>query len=185
MNTRTTRLLSAMGIALAAASLPFAVQAQTVYGEVGYAAMSAKLSVPLLGLSAKASPSMARAVIGVSPFAGLTIEGLAAGHLADDPFRTNNSEILGGKAKINQILGVYVGGRFGVGPVELFGRVGQARSELQFKGLGSAQDTDISYGGGIRLIPGKNLTFSADYMNYYNKGGARIEGYTLSVGYRF
>ena len=73
----------------------------------------------------------------------------------------------------------------GVGPVELFGRVGQARSELQFKGLGSAEDTDISYGGGLRLIPGKNLTFSADYMNYYNKGGARIEGYTLSIGYRF
>jgi hypothetical protein len=30
-----------------------------------------------------------------------------------------------------------------------------------------------------------NLTLSADYMNYLNKGGARIEGYTLSVGYKF
>lgn len=186
MNTISLkRLLAPVGLAAASMVLPAAAQAQTIYGEVGYAAMSTSLSVPLLGISAKASPSMGRAVIGVSPFAGLTLEALAAGHLSDDPFRTSNSDILGGKAKISQILGVYVGGRFGLGPVELFGRVGQARSELQFKGLGSAEDTDISYGGGLRLIPGKNMTFSVDYMNYYNKGGARIEGYTLSVGYRF
>ena len=184
MSTRT-RLLPALVLTAAFGAVACTAQAQTVYGELGYAAMSTRLSVPLLGISAKASPSMGRAVLGVSPFAGLTFEALAAGHLSDDPFRSDNSEILGGRAKISQILGVYVGGRFGVGPVELFGRVGQARSELQFKGLGSAEDTDISYGGGLRLIPGKNLTFSADYMNYYNKGGARIEGYTLSIGYRF
>lgn len=185
MKNSIARILAPLSVAAASTLLPMAAQAQTVYGELGYAAMSTTLSVPLLGISAKASPSMGRAVIGVSPLAGLTFEALAAGHLADDPFRTNNSEILGGKAKISQILGLYVGGRLGLGPVELFGRVGQARSELQFKGLGTAKDTDISYGGGLRLIPGDNLTFSVDYMNYYNKGGARIEGYTLSVGYRF
>ena len=178
---KITPLAAAAGFLLAATG----AQAQTVYGELGYAAMSARLNVPLLGISAKASPSMGRAVIGVSPFAGLTFEGLAAGHLSDDRFRSDGSEILNGRAKINQILGLYVGGRFGLGPVELYGRIGQARSELQFKGLGSTHDSDVSYGGGLRLIPGKNLTFSADYMNYYNKGGARLEGYTLSIGYRF
>ena len=178
---KITPLAAAAGFLLAATG----AQAQTVYGELGYAAMSARLNVPLLGISAKASPSMGRAVIGVSPFAGLTFEGLAAGHLSDDRFRSDGREILNGRAKINQILGLYVGGRFGLGPVELYGRIGQARSELQFKGLGSTHDSDVSYGGGLRLIPGKNLTFSADYMNYYNKGGARLEGYTLSIGYRF
>ncbi len=162
-----------------------AAQAQLVYGELGYSAMTTSLSVPLLGLSAKANPAMGRAIIGVSPLLGLTFEGLAAGHINDDRFNSSGSQLLNGRAKVSQILGVYVGGRLPLGPVELFGRVGAAQSELDFRGLGKADDTDISYGGGIRFIPGKNWTFSADYMNYYNKGGAKIEGYTLSIGYRF
>jgi hypothetical protein len=178
-----TIALAATAVGLAAVSAP--TQAQTVYGELGYSAMSARLNVPLLGVSAKADPAMARAVLGVSPLGGLTIEGLAAGHLSDDRFHSQGNMSIDGHAKINQILGIYVGARVGLGPVELYGRVGQARSEMRFKGLGSESDSDVSYGGGLRLIPGKHLTFSADYMRYYDKGGARLDGYTLSVGYRF
>lgn len=163
--------------------------AQDVYGEVGYAALSTELSVPLIGLSAKAKPTMARALIGVSPLGGLAIEGIAAGSLSDDSFSArasgSSSAVQLGRAKVNQILGVYVGSRLGLGPVELFGRVGMAKSEVEFKGLGTGDATDISYGGGLRLIPFDNLTLSADYMRYLDKDGARIDGYTLSVGYRF
>lgn len=160
--------------------------AQSIYGELGYAAMSTKLSVPLIGLSATAMPTMARALIGISPFGGLSIEGIASGSLSGDNFVSKgagNASL--GKAEVSEILGVYVGSRIGLGPVEVFGRVGMAQSKVTFNGLGTGDDTDLSYGGGIRLIPMGNVTLSADYMNYLNKGGARIEGYTLSVGYKF
>ena len=159
--------------------------AQSVYGELGYAAMSSKLSVPLIGLSATAKPTMARALVGVSVL-GLSIEGIASGSLSSDNFLGNglNATSLG-KAEVSQILGVYVGSHLGLGPVEIFGRVGTAKSKVKFNGIGTSDDTDLSYGAGVRLLPAGNLTLSADYMNYLNKGGARIEGYTLSVGYKF
>ena len=164
-------------------------QAQSVYGEIGYASMSTELSVPLIGLSAKAKPTMGRALIGVSPLGGLSIEGIAAGSLSDDSFSAratgSSSPIQLGSAKVDQILGLYVGSRLGLGPVELFGRVGMAKSEVSFKGLGSGNSTDLSYGGGVRLIPFDNFTLSADYMRYLDKDGARIDGYTLSVGMKF
>jgi hypothetical protein len=160
--------------------------AQSVYGEVGYAAMSTRLSVPLIGLAAEAKPTMVRALVGVSPFGGLSIEGIAAGSLSSDRFvSTGSSTTQLGEAKVNQILGLYVGTRLGLGPIEVFGRAGWAQSEVTFNGLGTGDDSDFSYGGGIRLIPGDNLTLSADYMNYLNKGGARIEGYTISMGLKF
>jgi opacity protein-like surface antigen len=185
---KTLALTSLTATALLALSAQTA-QAQDIYGEVGYASMSTQLSVPLIGLSAKAKPTMGRALIGISPLGGLSIEGLVAGNLSDDSFSANasgsSSAVQLGRAKVNQILGVYVGSRLGLGPVELFGRVGMAKSEVTFSGLGSGNTSDISYGAGIRLIPLDNFTVSADYMRYLDKDGARIEGYTLSVGLKF
>jgi opacity protein-like surface antigen len=182
----TTKCLQTALISAATLLCAQAAMAQSVYGEVGYALMSTKISVPLLGLSATAKPTMARALVGISPFGGLSIEGIASGSLTDDNFVSNGSVNASiGKAEVSQILGVYVGSRLGLGPVEIFGRAGMAKSEVKFNGLSSNNDTDFSYGGGLRLIPMGNLTLSADYMNYLNKGGARIEGYTLSVGYKF
>ena len=162
--------------------------AQNVYGEVGYSAMTAKLSVPLLGLSASAKPTMVRGLVGVSPISGLNLEAIVAGSLSDDKFSVdvgNRGSVQLGNAKVNQILGAYVGTKFGLGPVEVFGRAGWAQSELKFSGLGKSNVSDFSYGAGVRLIAGDTLTVSADYMSYLNKGGARLDGYTLSVGLRF
>lgn len=177
--------LKSLALAVLAAGAAQAAQAQLVYGEIGYSELSTRLSVPVIGLSATAKPTMARALVGVSPFGGLSLEALAAGSLSDARLSGSPSSGLSGRAKVNQIYGLYVGTRLGLGPVELFGRAGWAQSELTFDNLGSGDDRDFSYGGGLRLKPGKSFTLSADYMNYLNKGGARIEGYTLSVGYAF
>jgi hypothetical protein len=177
------KLIAVSAIAVCGAQ---SAMAQSVYGEVGYALMSTKLSVPLIGLSATAKPTMARVLLGVSPFGGLSIEAIASGSLSDDNFVTKGiATSTLGRAEVSQILGLYVGSRLGLGPVELYGRAGMAKSEVKFNGLGKGDDTDFSYGGGLRLTPIGNFTLSADYMNYLNKGGARIEGYTLSVGYKF
>ncbi len=164
-----------------------AAQAQSVYGEIGYSALSASLKVPVLGLSVKSEPAMARAMIGVSPFAGLGVEGMIGTGVNDDRLR-GRSEFEGAinsRVKVNEFLGVYLASRLRLGPVELFGRAGVAETKLRFEGLGSASGSDFSYGGGLRLLPTDRLTISADYMNYFNKDGVKIDGYTLSVGLKF
>jgi opacity protein-like surface antigen len=182
----TSKFLPMIGFSALMLGAAQGAMAQSVYGEVGYALMSTKVSVPLLGLSATAKPTMARALVGISPFGGLSIEGIASGSLSDDNFTSTGAlNATFGKAEVSQILGLYLGSRLGLGPVEIYGRAGMAKSEVKFNGLGSSDDTDFSYGAGLRLIPVGNFTLSADYMNYLNKGGARIEGYTLSVGYKF
>ncbi len=180
-----TRHLPALFLAATALTWANSAKAQSVYGEIGFADMSTRLSVPLIGLSANAKPTMLRAVVGVSPFGGLSLEALAAGQLSDARLTGGTGAGLVGRAKVSEIFGVYIGSRLGLGPVELYGRAGWAQSDMSFQSLGAGSDSDFSYGGGLRLIPGKSITFSADYMNYLNKGGARIEGYTLSIGYRF
>lgn len=164
-----------------------AAQAQSVYGELGYSALSASLKVPVLGLSVKSEPAMARAMIGISPFAGLGVEGMIGTGVNDDRLR-GRSEFEGAvnsRVKVNEFLGVYLASRLRLGPVELFGRAGVAETKLRFEGLGSASGSDFSYGGGLRLLPTDRLTISVDYMNYFNKDGVKIDGYTLSVGLKF
>jgi hypothetical protein len=168
---------------LAGALAAPAAQAQSVYGEVGYSALSATLTVPVLGISVKSEPAMARAMIGVSPFAGLGVEGMIGTGVRDDRLRGNQA--IDSRVKVNEFLGVYLASRLNLGPVELFGRAGVAETRLRFEGLGSGDGSDFSYGGGIRLLPTDNLTLSLDYMNYFDKGGVKIDGYTLSVGLKF
>lgn len=160
-----------------------AAQAQSVYGELGYSALSASLSVPVLGISVKSEPAMARAMIGVSPFAGLGVEGMIGTGVSDDRLRGNS--VIDSRVKINEFLGVYLASRLNLGPVELFGRAGVAETRVRFEGLGSGDASGFSYGGGIRLLPTDNLTLSLDYMNYLDKDGVKIDGYTLSVGLKF
>lgn len=173
--------------AAALAALSSGAQAQALYGELGISSMTTSLSVPVLNVSAKAKPTMARAMLGTSILPFLTVEGIAAGAITDDGFKSasGSNNLVTGDAKVNQVLGVYGVTRVKAGPVELFARLGHARTELKFDGVGTSKGGDLSYGAGVRLIPGDNLTLSLDYMNYYEKDGAKVDGYTLSLGYRF
>jgi len=160
-----------------------AAQAQSVYGELGYSALSASLSVPVLGVSVKSEPAMARAMIGISPFAGLGVEGMIGTGVRDDRLRGNAP--INSRVKVDEFLGVYLASRLNLGPVELFGRAGVAETRVRFEGLGTGSDSGFSYGGGLRLLPTDSLTLSLDYMSYLDKSGVKIDGYTFSVGLKF
>ena len=160
-----------------------AVHAQSIYGELGYSALSASLSVPVLGVSVKSEPAMARAMLGISPFAGLGVEGMIGTGISDDRLRGNLG--VSSRVKVDEFVGVYLASRLNLGVVELFGRAGMAETRVRFDGLGSGSGSGFSYGGGLRLLPTDNLTLSVDYMNYLDKDGVKIDGYTLSVGLKF
>lgn len=160
-----------------------AAQAQSIYGELGYTALSASVSVPVLGVSVKSEPAMARAMVGISPFAGLGVEGMIGTGVRDDRLRGNGG--IDSRVKVDEFLGVYLASRLNLGLVELFGRAGVAETRVRFEGLGTGSDSGFSYGAGVRLLPTDKLTLSLDYMNYLDKSGVKIDGYTLSLGLKF
>jgi Outer membrane protein beta-barrel domain len=170
--------------ALLATLLTPAAQAQSVYGELGYSALSLKLSVPVIGLRASASPAMVRGLIGLQITDSLALEAIG-GVGAGDSGYTNSNTGTRYNGKVEQLYGLYVTPRIGLGPVELFGRVGMARTKVSFQGLGSGDDKKLSYGGGLRLMPTSRLSLSVDYMNYLDSGGASVNGYSLNLGLRF
>ncbi len=172
------------GLAVTAASFFPAAQAQSVYGEVGYSAISLKLAVPVIGLRANANPSMVRGVVGLQLTDGWAVEALGGFHTGTSTYTNSNTGIRY-KGKVDQLYGVYLAPKLGLGPVELYGRVGMAQTKLSFQGLGSGNDRKLSYGGGLRLMPTSRLSLSVDYMNYLESGGASVNGYSLSVGLRF
>ena len=178
---KTTFLVSA---ALLATLLTPAAQAQSVYGELGYSNLSLKLSVPVVGLRASAHPTMVRGLVGLQVTDGLALEAIG-GFNAGESGYTNSNTGTRYNGKVDQLYGLYVSPKIGLGPVELFGRVGMARTKVSFQGLGSGDDKKLSYGGGLRLMPTSNLSLSVDYMNYLDSGGASVNGYSLSLGLRF
>ena len=180
---KTLKRIALTATALGALSVTPAVHAQAIYGELGYSALSASLSVPVLGVSVKSEPAMARAMLGISPFAGLGVEGMIGTGISDDRLRGTGG--IDSHVKVDEFVGVYLASRLNLGVVELFGRAGVAETRVRFDGLGSGSDNDFSYGGGIRLLPADNLTLSLDYMNYLDKDGVKIDGYTFSIGLKF
>lgn len=169
-------------LAFACAATP--VHAQTVYGELGYSPLSMKLDVPVIGLRASATPAMVRGLIGLQLTDGLAIEAIG-GFDAGSSGYTNSNTGTRYEGKLDQLYGLYLTPKIGLGPIEIFGRAGMARTKLSFEGLGSGEDKKLSYGAGLRLMPTDNFSLSVDYMNYLDSGGASVNGYSLNLGLRF
>src|SRR5690606_38485815 len=99
-----------------------AAQAQSVYGELGYSALSASVSVPVLGVSVKSEPAMARAMIGISPFAGPGVVGMIGTGVRDD--RLRGTAAIDSRGKGDEFAGDYRAPRLRLRPVAQSGRDG-------------------------------------------------------------
>jgi hypothetical protein len=171
--------------AMTGACLTTGAQAQTIYGEIGYSPLSLGLSVPVIGLRASADPVMVRGLLGFQLIDSMALEVIAGLNAQDSDVTNGGTSNASSTAKVDQLYGVYLTPKFGLGPVELFGRVGMARTKITFKGLGSGEDKKLSYGYGVRLMPTDHLSLSADHMTYLDSGGASVKGFSLSLGLRF
>ena len=177
-------VLTAIGTAAVAA------HAQT-YGEIGYLSLNAKQDLTYNGTAYnfKASPTALRGIFGYELNPNLAIEALGAFGLGSGDVKFNGNRIAGAKMEIDNAMGVYLKPKTKLNDsMEIFGRVGFARSEGTFSGNGgsaSASENDVSYGFGMSYAINPSTSLNADYMSYLNKDGFKATGITLGVGFKF
>ena len=176
-------------IALASvlATAAISVQAQT-YGEIGYTSTTFKETVD--GFAVKASPSAIRAILGYELNPNLAVEGMVAIGMGGASIKVNDVSIPGLELKIENAVGVYLKPKMKLNDaVEVFGRLGYAsvKGTLSATGLGSDSGTDnsFSYGAGLSYAIDPKMSLNGDYMQYLSKDGAKVNGFTFGVGYKF
>lgn len=176
-------------IALASvlATAAIGVQAQT-YGEIGYTSTTFKETVD--GFTVKASPSAIRAILGYELNPNLAVEGMVAIGMGGASIKVNDVSIPGLELKIENAVGVYLKPKMKLNDaVEVFGRLGYAsvKGTLSATGLGSDSGTDnsFSYGAGLSYAIDPKTSLNGDYMQYLSKDGAKVNGFTFGVGYKF
>lgn len=180
-----------LAIAAAAAfALLGSAQAQTApawYGELGYTFLK------IDGDGYSVHPSAIRGIIGYDFHRYFAVEGMLAGGVTDDDTNTTAFGIpVNVNAKLQQAYGIYLKPKYEWNQLEAFGRLGWARSKVRVTaasgGLSasdSGSDDDFSYGVGLNYRINPRMHVGLDYMVYYDKSDAKIDGWTLSFGYRF
>jgi len=176
-----------IAIALAMVSASIAAQAQ-MYGEIGYTSTSAKQQIDGLGI--KASPSALRGILGYELNPHLAVEGLVAFGMTSDTLKVNGVSVPGLELELDSAVGLYLKPKTQLNEqVELFGRVGFARVKgtSSAAGLGSESDSDtsFSFGAGLSYAINPSTSLKADYMQYLNKDGFKVNGFTFGLGFKF
>ncbi len=139
-------------------------------------------------------PDAVRLIVGYSVHPNLAVEGLAAFNANDD----NGTVVVGGipvgvTAELRRSYGLFVKPKIMLGDrLEVFGRLGWLESKIRVSGAAagaafSATDSgnDVAYGAGANWYFGRNTYAGVDYLNWYDKGGTKIDGWTFSIGARF
>lgn len=178
--------------ALAALTSVSATHAQqrppAVYGEVGYAVLSANVS------GMKFKPHMARGILGIELHPNIALEGMFALATKDDTFSAvTNGTPVNLTAEVEDAYGFAIVPKFKVTPkLELLGRVGYTQSSARVKLtdgtntiVGTDSDGDLSFGLGLRYFFEKNYYVAFDHMNYYNRADTKVRAATLGLGMRF
>lgn len=166
--TRIAKLTTTLGLLALAAG----AQAQGLYGEVGYTGLDYREP----GL--KVSPGMVRGVVGYDISPNLAMEGMVGVHGGSDTAS-------GTTLKLGSMVGVF--GKLQAPLAEgvnVYGRLGVARSDLKANGASDAS-TGLAYGVGMTYDLSKTTYLNADYTKYYDRDDQKLEGLTLGVGFRF
>jgi outer membrane autotransporter protein len=149
------------------------------YGELGYSF----LNVESDGFDA--DPQALRGIIGYNFHPFFAFEGMAAFGTRADDVRIGGVNV---DFKLRNAFGVFVKPKYDFGNIEAFARLGWVRSEVRASALGASaedDDDDFAYGVGLNYNFNPRTYVGADYMRYFNKDGATIDGLTISIGYRF
>jgi opacity protein-like surface antigen len=185
-------------IAIAAASamlMAGAAQAQTrpaatgtTYGELAYSALKISDS----GIDLK--PGMLRGIVGYNFHENFAVEGmLGFGVRKDDTTITYAGVPVNVSEDVRNIAGIYVKPKTMIGDsVEVFGRLGWAHTRVRATASASGvsasdtgSDSSVSYGVGANYNVTPKVYVGVDYMRYFKKDDTKIDGFTVSAGYRF
>jgi outer membrane autotransporter protein len=174
-----------IAIAAAAALLMIgsaqAQQARTAmspwYGELGYSFLNIEDDAGRFD----ATPHALRGIVGYNFHPYFAAEGMLA-------FGTKSDSDLGVDVKLRHALGLFVKPKFQFGNVEAFGRLGWVRAKVRASGGGVSvtdSDDDFAYGVGVNYNFSPKMYVGADWMRYFDKDSSKVDGWTISVGYRF
>jgi opacity protein-like surface antigen len=155
------------------------------YGEIGLSQLNLKVTD---GLSAKARPSLLTGTIGYQWLPHLAVEGFVAGGIDRDEVKLNGVNT-GIDAKVPSAFGIFLKPGIALGDrVELFGRVGYARTKVRLSAGGVNVDDsndDLAYGLGLNVNLSRQSYLQANWMNYYDKHQVKLDGLGLVYGRRF
>jgi opacity protein-like surface antigen len=164
-----------------------AANASPLYGEVGYSFLNVD------GGGASADVQALRGIIGYNAHPYFAVEGLVGLGTSSD---SSNVDVLGTpvhvKTKVSNTFGVFLKPKYEINNFELFGRLGWASTKLKLKATAngvsdsaSDSDSDFAYGVGVNYNLNPRTYVGVDYMRFYDKGDTKIDGVTVSVGFRF
>lgn len=157
-----------------------------LYGEIGLSQLKAKAVDG--ALSAEAKPALLSGTIGYQFLPWLAVEGFVAGGVVKDEIKLNGVNT-GVDAKVPSVFGVFLKPTLPLGErVELFGRVGIARTKLEMQAGGLNVDdsgSDAAYGLGVNFNLSPMSYLQANWTSYYKKDGVKIEGVGIAYGRRF
>lgn len=144
------------------------------YAEVAYTAATYKAN----SLSGSWSPSALRGIVGMGIYENLAVEGMLL-------LGTTDSTNLGVNLKLNSGAGIYLKPRAKLGDsIEVFARVGWANINSKVANT-DAKDNGASYGLGGSYSFNKTTSLNLDYMMYNDQNGAKIDGVSVGVGFKF
>lgn len=176
-------------LAIAAASVLLMLgtaQAQSrapLYGELGYSFLEFKSD------GVKTNPHALRGIVGYEFHPNFAAEGMLAFGVRSDDANVGGVNV---DTKLKHAFGVFVKPKYDFGSGEVFARAGWVRAKLKATACAGAvcasdtdSDSDFAYGIGANYRFNPRMSVGADWMRYFDKDGAKIQGITVSFGYRF
>ncbi|MBO9689588.1 porin family protein [Roseateles chitosanitabidus] len=174
------KIIIAAAVALLATG---AAQAQSqaltgFYGDIGYTFVKVKDD----NVAPSFKPGAIRAFVGYDLHPNVAVEAMLAGGAGDDTKQ-------GVTVKISRSYGLFVKPKYAFNDqFEVFGRLGFADSKIKVSGgnaVATGKDNSFAWGVGAAYNFNKQVYGAVDYMSYFDKDSTKIDGVTLSVGYRF
>jgi opacity protein-like surface antigen len=191
-------LAAALAMAGAASAQVVTGQPRTAYGSTGaMGPWSAELGYSSLDIESGGvgfKPGAVRLMLGYSVHPNVAVEGMAAFNANDDSSTVRVGAIpVSVDAELRRSYGLFVKPKIMLGDrFEVFGRLGWVESKIRVSGsvpgaAFSASDSgnDVAYGAGANWYFARNVYAGLDYMNWYDKGGTKIDGWTFNIGTRF
>lgn len=184
INTRENMFFKKLAAIAAVTLVSTAAFAQSandgVYAEVAYTASTYKVD----NLSGSWTPSALRGVVGKGLSENLAVEGMLL-------FGMSDSTNLGVNLKLTSGAGFYLKPRVKLGEsVEVFARLGWANINSKVgstitSSSTNTSDNGTSYGLGGSYSFNKTTSLNLDYMMYNDSNGAKIDGISVGVGFKF
>lgn len=174
-------LLAAAGL-LAFGSVAQAQQMRmgSAYGELGISQFD------ISGGGISAEPLVLRGIVGAELHPYVAAEAMLGFGVKDDSTSVAGVPV---DVEVKHTWGLFAKPKVMLGErVELYGRLGYARTKVDAGGLGlssSRTEGDFAYGIGANFNINQRTYAGLDWMQYYDKDGQKADGLTLSVGMRF